>query len=200
MRTILMLFGLLISHFLLAQNSNFKAGIYLSISDFKANKPSIAFEQLTNKDGQRISDIDIYRKNYYRQNDSLIKLNVDAIFGYADKGIFYVKTIYQGSAYFGRLVVIGSICHYVCLVSNNYYDPNFNQTMRTTNTLQQFILDTETGIISVFNSQNFEELLKRDEALYNAFISLPKKKKRNSQFLYLRKYNEAHPLLIEGIK
>jgi hypothetical protein len=40
-----------------------------------------------------------------------------------------------------------------------------------------------------------EYILQRDPALFAEYSALKKKQKRDQMFIYLRKYNDKHPLL-----
>ena len=62
--------------------------------------------------------------------------------------------------------------------------------------IRQFVLDTQTNIISEFNVKNMEVILKEDTELFTQFESLKKKAQTNSVFIYLRKFNEKHPLYL----
>jgi hypothetical protein len=104
---------------------------------------------------------------------------------------------------YNRVAVVGSLCHFIATTQTvapfrnpypyNRYDPTINQVqyIYTTN---QHILDFETGVVQEFNVLSMETLLKRDEVLYNEFVSLSKRKKKESVFIFLRKYNDRHPI------
>ena len=51
-------------------------------------------------------------------------------------------------------------------------------------------------MVKDFTVASMEEILKNDKDLYAQFMSLKKKEKSNSIFIYLRRYNERHPLYI----
>jgi hypothetical protein len=197
---LLSLAGLLFSLSLHAQQSLepsdprfvFREGIYLSMDEYKGNTPSLAFAGICDKDGKPVADIDLTRKNYYRDNNGTVQpLLPKDIFGYSRKGIFFIKVVYNGNVYFDRLVVIGNLSHFVCEVANIYSDP---YGTRSTIVLMQFMLDYETGKVELFTPEIFEAYLKRDEALWSEFTVFSKKKKKTMMFLYLRKYNEKHPV------
>ncbi|MBA3972291.1 MAG: hypothetical protein H0X46_09145 [Bacteroidetes bacterium] len=64
--------------------------------------------------------------------------------------------------------------------------------------LHQFIYDTQSGKMSDFTVKNMELLLQSDEELYVQFMKLKKRAKADSIFIYLRKYNEKHPLYLSA--
>jgi hypothetical protein len=53
-------------------------------------------------------------------------------------------------------------------------------------------------MITEFNVDAMEVILKNDAELYAEFMKLKKRKKADSIFIYLRKYNDVHPLYIYG--
>ena len=177
----------------------FSNGIYLSFNNFKNNNPIIAAKILSdyNKTDRDFFD-KILSKSNFSYIDSSGKEQIgkcNDIWGYCQNGIVYIN---HGTDY-NRLTIIGSICHFVATtpmkvgISDpfSYNDPYYAQ-QQYTYTSQQFVLDFETGKILEFNVSNMEPLLSRDVELYSQFSSLKKKQKRDSIFLYLRKYNEKH--------
>jgi hypothetical protein len=64
------------------------------------------------------------------------------------------------------------------------------------NEVKQYLLDFETGKIVEFNREGTELLLMKDEKLYEEFVRLPRKDKKDLMFVYIRKFNENNPLYI----
>lgn len=62
--------------------------------------------------------------------------------------------------------------------------------------IQQYILDIQTGQVFDYVLPNMEELLKRDANLYIEFMAFSKRKRRQMMFIYLRKYNERQGLYL----
>lgn len=93
--------------------------------------------------------------------------------------------------------VIGRLCHFTAIVrtSMSISDPIMGMS-NSYDELRQFILDTESNKIIDFNVKNMEVLLSKDPELYKQFMALKKREKSNSIFIYLRKYNEKHPLYL----
>ncbi len=179
----------------------FSNGIYISFSDFKNNTPIIAAKIISdyNKTSRDFFQ-QVLSKSTFTYMNSLGKEqshNSNDIWGYCQNGTVYIN---HGTD-FNRVTIIGSICHFVASVQrqigasdpfmNN--DPFYN-SQRFVYSTEQLVLDFETGKILDFNVLTMEGLLFRDEQLYKEFSSLKKKQKRDSIFLYLRKYNEKHPI------
>ncbi|MBI3502352.1 MAG: hypothetical protein HY063_11215 [Bacteroidetes bacterium] len=181
---------------------DFKNGIYLSFSDFKNNNPVLASKIIS---AYNKSDRDFFEKVLSKNSFSILdssgkeqQYKTHDIWGFCQNGTVYIN---YGADY-SRVTIIGSISHFVASVQRQiggmydpfyYNDPFYNPT-RFVYVSEQFILDYETGKISEFNMQNMELLLSRDEELFKEFSALKKKQKRDSIFLYLRKYNEKHPI------
>ena len=66
---------------------------------------------------------------------------------------------------------------------------------RTTE-LRQFILDFNTGKVLEYDSKNILMLIMSDPELHDEYSNLRSKKQRQLQFMYIRKFNERHPLYI----
>jgi hypothetical protein len=182
----------------------FKEGVYLSFINFKENNPIPRSKIIFRSNGD---DKDFLK--YVLDNSTLKYIDstgkeqdvqTNSIWGYCSNGAVY---IYHGTD-FNRMVVIGSLCHFVATIAvRTASDPygygynngfGYNPYPRYVYSTQQFILDFESGNILDFDVERMEEILQRDKGLYEQFELLKKKQKRDSIFLYLRKYNEKHPI------
>jgi hypothetical protein len=77
----------------------------------------------------------------------------------------------------------------------SYYSP-YSRTNTTRNEVKQFIFDFESGKVLDFDLENTELLLMKDSQLYEEFMKLPRKKRKDLMFVYIRKFNENNPLYI----
>ncbi len=83
----------------------------------------------------------------------------------------------------------------------NYYNPygSYYSPYRgnmTKNELKQYLIEFETGKILDFDMENTELLLMKDSELYEEYVQLPRKKKKELMFVYIRRFNEKNPLYI----
>jgi hypothetical protein len=58
----------------------------------------------------------------------------------------------------------------------------------------QYLIDFETGKILEYDVDNTELLLMKDSELYEEYMRLPNKKRKDLMFVYIRKFNEKNPL------
>lgn len=80
-----------------------------------------------------------------------------------------------------------------------YYDPYYGspyQSQQPRQQLTQFIIDFETGNVLEYEPKNVALLLMKDPELHEEFVRLSRRKQRQLMFVYVRKFNEKHPLLI----
>ncbi len=91
--------------------------------------------------------------------------------------------------------------------SNPYYSPYYSPynmpyspTTVSKKQLVQYIIEFETGNTIEYDLKNIELLLSKDIDLYQEFLQLSRKKKKQMMFLYLRKYNEKYPLYLPKSK
>lgn len=77
----------------------------------------------------------------------------------------------------------------------SYYSP-YTQNRVSRNEMRQYLIDFESGKIMEFDVSNTELLLMKDSKLYEEYVQLPRKKKKDLMFVYIRKYNENNPLYI----
>ena len=64
------------------------------------------------------------------------------------------------------------------------------------NELKQYLIDFESGKILEFDVDNTELLLMKDNKLYEEYVQLSRKKRKDLMFVYIRKFNENNPLYI----
>jgi hypothetical protein len=127
-------------------------------------------------------------------------IKVDNLWGFCRRGSVYIN---WGND-FSRIPVIGSICHFIAaitIVEDNYnpYYGYYTYSMPTTSSrteVFQFLMDFETGKVLDYSVENVLVLLINDKQLYEEYKALSKKKKKQMKFLYIRKYNEKHPIYI----
>ncbi|MBI5218858.1 MAG: hypothetical protein HY958_08005 [Bacteroidia bacterium] len=181
----------------------FKEGIFISFDQVKLNKP-ITKTRIVTKIGA--GDFEYFVKVLSEENltyfddygiQKIIKVN--DIWGYCRKGMLFIN--WQGE--FNRVPVIGGISYFAALVSvpgSRFPDPfdPFYPTVGTTDNRQedmrQFLIDYETGQVLDFSYDNVAQLLKPDNELYEEYKALKKRKKKQLTFIYIRKFNEKHPV------
>lgn len=181
---------------------NLKEGIYLKFLQFKNNSPLDKHQVVTDLNK---NELNFYSEitsrqilSYVDDSGSVQKINPKSAWGYSRNNQVYINVENQ----FYRIPVLGSISHFIATVtvfSTPYFDPVYLNTMPATtrDDLRQFMLDFETGKILDYNMKNFESLLSRDEQLFLEFSALKKREKKNKMFIFIRKFNERHPLVFD---
>jgi hypothetical protein len=60
---------------------------------------------------------------------------------------------------------------------------------------RQYVLDMDSGLFAEFDPETLDRVLARDEVLHAEWRALDRKQqKREALYLFLRRYNERHPL------
>jgi len=203
----------------------FTDGIYLSFDQVKLNSPIPKAKLLTSIDYndreffKKIFEMD---KIYFYDNMGIRQeVAKNSIWGYSRNGVLYVQ-VQEG---FNRITFVGSICHFVADITtydsryynspygyydpyyspygySNYYNPYspyyspYRQSNMSRNELKQYLIDFESGKILEFDVENTELLLMKDNQLYEEYVQLSRKKKKELMFVYIRKFNEKNPLYI----
>ncbi len=176
-----------------------KDGIYVSIDDFKNNKPKSP-EEIT-----KIID------KIKMENPDIDKPQLQ-IWGYASGGSAYVSWV-SGWEYlapekrkgynFNRIMTIGSICQfsYYALEYQNKglaqdTDPYLKElpknTRRTSVKATQYIIDLNTNTIKLLNTRNIQEIIMKDELLAVEW-SKYKGPHKEKKYFFLKKYNDSNP-------
>ncbi len=203
----------------------FRDGIYVNFEQVKQNSPIPKAKLLTSTDYndkeffKKLLESDkIY---YYDGMGVRQEISVGDIWGYSRNGVLYIQV--QNN--FNRITFMGSICHFVADVTTydnryyspygGYYDPYYSpygygnyyypygsyyspygRNSMSRNEIKQYIFDFEEGKILEFDQKNTETLLMRDSELYEEFVRLPRKQRKDMMFVYIRKYNEKNPLYL----
>lgn len=182
----------------------FKDGIFLNFQQVKNNSPIPKSQIMTTIDYNAFDFYDKLLDNkYITIYDNLgvqKKIDVEKIWGFSDKGILYININDE----FNRIPVFGSISHFIANKTFQEYDPYryqyqnsryyYNDPYTTKTVMIQYILDFETGKIYEFNVNSVEKILIKDPELYEEFSKLSNRKKKKLKFVYIRKYNQKHPV------
>jgi hypothetical protein len=82
----------------------------------------------------------------------------------------------------------------------SYYSPYsyypYRQSNMARSEIKQYLIEFRTGNIAEFDMKNTELILMQDPELYEEYVQLPRKKKKDLMFVYIRKFNERNPLYI----
>lgn len=216
MKKILFIFGIIISQLAFSQADSiklvkytpgfrFRDGLYLSHNQFVTNNP-IPMKRIVskyNKSGFDFFDkLLIEEKVYYYDQYGMRKtVEVDELWGFCRRGSVYIN---WGDD-FNRIPVMGRACHFIAtitVVEDRYNNGNYGYgyynvpTTSSRTEIYQFLMDFNTGKVFEYTVDNVLIVLMADAELYDEFNALSKKKKKDMKFLYLRKFNEKHPLYI----
>lgn len=203
----------------------FNDGIYLNFDQVKLNKPIPKAKLLTSvdyNDREFFKKILQSDKIYFYDNMGVRQeVAKNAIWGYSRNGVLNI----QIQENFNRITYVGNICHLVADITtydsrygnspygyydpyyspygyNNYYSPYnyynspYRQSNMARNELKQYLIDFESGKLLEFDITNTELLLMKDTELYDEYVQLSRKKKKDLMFVYIRKFNEKNPLYI----
>jgi hypothetical protein len=202
----------------------FKDGFYVNFEQVQKNDPIPKARIVTSSDyNSRDFFKNVVENESIYFFDALgirQEIEVSSLWGYSRNGILYRQL--QGN--FHRITFVGKICHYVADIttydraysggypygyydpyyysrynSYNYYSPyGYNSPYRTTarNELKQYIIDFETGREVEYEPKNVEVMIMKDPELYDEYLQLSRKKKKQMAFYFIRKFNEKHPLYL----
>lgn len=204
----------------------FNDGIYMNFEQVRENSPIPKSKILTSADyNDREFFTKVFASDNFYYYDAVgvrQEVSKNDIWGFARNGVMYVMI--QGN--FNRITFVGSICHFVADVTtydnryNNYnpygyYDPYYyspysyyggypygsyyspyNQATTARTELKQYIIDFESGKVMEFDVDNVKLMLMKDPEIYDEYVQLPKKRKKELMFVYIRKFNEKNPLYL----
>ncbi len=173
---------------------DFHEGVYLGFQSFRLNAPSIPKEKLTDDQGRAVTNIHDARRIFHPDSAGERKeVDLDRAWGFCENDVVYLRA---GDGFF-RIGQYGALCHLVFEQSVWSADPFYGGAYgggRTT-VQRQYVLDMETGAFQEFDATVLGNVLARDEMLRSEWDALPKKKRKGEAlYLFLRRYNERHPL------
>ncbi|HLP72738.1 MAG TPA: hypothetical protein VK155_07545 [Bacteroidales bacterium] len=152
------------------------------------------------------------------------------IWGYARNGVLYVQiqenfnriTFVGSISHFVADITTYDSRYYNPYGYGNYYDPYYYspygynsyyspyspyspyyspyRSNMSRNELKQYIIDFDNGKVLEFDIHNTELLLMKDNQLYEEWVNLPRRKRKELMFVYIRKFNEKNPLYIPSEK
>ena len=203
----------------------FTDGLYLNFDQVKLNNPIPKSKLLTSldyNDREFFKKILEGEKIYFYDNMGVRQeIERSSLWGYSRNGVLYI----QIQDNFNRITFVGNICHFVADVTtidsrsynspygyydpyyspygySNYYNPYssyyspYRQPGVARNELKQYLIDFESGKVLEFDVTNTELLLMKDSQLYDEYVQLSRKKKKELMFVYIRRFNEKSPLYI----
>ena len=176
----------------------FQSGVFLSASSFLKNQPDVAFEQLCNKKGEAIKEIDFTRNGHYKVGATVVPYTPDSIYAYSDKGIAFMGITRYGERYFERLVLVKTLSLFVV----NVRVPSasgFSSYGMVSNGSQyeqvQMVYNFETGKTVPFDAVSALGLFSNDAELLQEYTMIKRNKKKKKKYYYLNLYNQRHPLV-----
>ncbi len=168
-----------------------------------------------------VTDVDMFDRQFYDKitsekeiviyDENGVKqvMKTKEIWGYGRNGVLYINV---GSK-FHRVSFVGNICHFVATMTTynpNYYDPyamnpyysnsyyynryTMPQSNYSNTELKQYLLDFETGNVLDYDIESVEVLIMKDPELYDEYQSLRNRKRKQMKFVFIRRFNEKHPL------
>lgn len=110
--------------------------------------------------------------------------------------------LHQLQTHIFQNTLFGAISYFIASVEVNVSSPGYNPFINSSGgtgtngalEIREFLLEFYSGNLIEFSFDDLEQLFKKDEAIYNEFRNLSKKKKKEQVSKYIRLYNEKHPI------
>lgn len=174
-----------------------KDGLYLDYLQFRQNKPVPRSQIISSYDSTRLDFLRTATSartvKYKDAAGKQQEVNSASLWGFCENGSVYLR--YNGE--FNKIIITGSLCHFTSLFTSyvttgpTMSGPTYGTPVQST---RQYIFDAEKGNIYDYTLPNIEMLLQRDPELYAEFMKLRKNQRKKMMFIYLRKYNDKHPV------
>ncbi len=184
----------------------FEEGIYVNYLDFRMNRPvsKNLLQSQENKDQLDFIGKTIENSEYiiFTFGGRDFKIKTDSIWGFSQNNSVYIN---HDKKMF-RIPVFGNISQLIVTedVSDEYrgntssvFYYNYGMTIgagpNNIREMKQMLFDFYSGKLIEFNLENVEEILKRDQKIYNEFMTLSRKKRKQKMSSFLRNFNQFHP-------
>ncbi len=183
------------------RNYKFKDGLYITFDNVRNNSPVPISNIITSLDK---SSNEFFENLILQEQITIIdgvgvkkEYSPENVWGFAKEGKLYIYIDLRVNL----IPVIGEICHFVGTRIVTYYpssiDPfTYRGEPSTRVETRQFILDFSTGVFYDFTISNIEPIFAKDPDFYEEWVNLSNRKKKKLIFVYLRKYNDKHPLMM----
>ena len=152
-------------------------GIYASYKEILENSPK--YPDCSLKVDYTFFDTTYY--NYIDEHSNIREYN-DTLFAVVNNGILYIRHNARLIVVFikGAISIFNTGSNPIALSDDNF-----------------FIVDLMNGSIKRLNIKNLEEIIMRDNGLYDEYSRLTKSEKRKLLYPYILRYNERNPIVIE---
>ncbi len=184
------------------RNFRFNQGLFISFEQVKENAPIPISNIITpvNK-----NSIDFFNQilNYkyivfIDKNGQQRQINSKDVWGYSLRGRLYILWGDKPA----MIPILGTISHFIASHVEYDYSSNYDPysyyysepTKREEN--KQYILFFPTGQVLEFNYINMTPIFSTDQEIYQQWNNLSRRKKKKLIFVYLRKFNQKHPLML----
>ena len=180
----------------------FHDGIYLTFGDFRNNNP-VPITHIISHHDIRLPDYmeSVTGENIIRYYDNLgteRSVGSHEIWGYAFNGKAFIG---YGDGYF-RMPMMGTITHFTAAVTTYRMmsDPMMMHPGMMpyrevpVQELRQFVLDMRSGKVLPYAEENVMSLMYTEPDLVREFSALRKKQRQQQLMLFIRRFNERHPL------
>ncbi len=181
----------------------FNNGFFWSFEQVKQNNPTPFNCIITNAHPNDVDFIDkVTNQRFisYYDNGKKQSTKIKDVWGYARNGILYINI----DNHFFRLTSIGSITFFIASIEVEYinsgldpwgYSPvgRYNEHYKT-NELKQFLLNFSDGVIYPYHYKNVAILLSQDDALFQEYTALKRRKRKQLAVSFIKRYNKKHPL------
>lgn len=194
----------------LTNTFNFSNGIYKSFEEFKQNKPSVSWQDVT-------SDLVVLESVHKAKLGNLLSaldssaINIGNIWGFTVNGTPYKKVLDEeenGFHAFAGLQLRGQICYYEyemvaqVPIEVSAYNPLTGKPFRTSiimrekREIHKIILDFKSGNEDVFSLESVEQWIASDKKLLGTFNQtvLADRKKKLLKFIQI--FNDRNEVFI----
>lgn len=190
---------------LISSNTLIKEGLFLTHNDFRYNKAILKNEILTTVSRDQLFFLAKVMDNdsvTFKKEASIFKLSTSKVWGFYQNNTLYIN--FENRFY--RVPVFGAICYFPAIIETYYntggfYDPFFNGGMGMgmgntvpTREVRDFLMDFNTGKIMPYSAEMVEELLQKNKTLYDEFMKLKRRQRREQASRYIRKFNEQQAI------
>jgi len=211
----LFLFFLLLDAYVFAQKDSikyspdfqFEEGIYVNYLDFRMNRPvsKNILQSKENKDqldfiGKTIENSEYITFTFGGRN---FKVKTDSIWGFSQNNSVYInhdKKMFRIPVFgnISQLIVTEDVSDQYRGTTSSVFYYNYGMTIgagpNNVREMKQMLFDFYSGKLIEFNLENVEEILKRDQKIYDEFMALSRKKRKQKMSSFLRNFNQFHPI------
>lgn len=164
--------------------------VYISYNALRKSKPVFEdriISEVDRSDAHFLTKTLAKKDFVFMRKGEQVSLASSEVWGYMENNSMYINV----GGVFCKVPAFGAIIYF-----GSFHKTGEWQAAEDASGRKEYLLDYYSGNIDFFSMEAVEKLLQRDEALHAEFMALNRLKRREQVYLFIRRFNLAHPVYL----